>query len=306
MYFVYKMTIAYDGTGYGGWQSQNNAPSIQTLVQDALSILLRMRTTLQASGRTDAGVHALGQVAHFKHPAILYPSKILYSLNALLPLDIRILALELAPAHFQARFSALSKIYHYYLYLGSARDPFQRLYTYRPPYPIDRDLLAQAAAHFVGTRDFTSFANSKKTNKAKGLLSLRAPSEIAIQKRSSIRTIYNLSLLEKQPFGQGNKDILCLSFEGNGFLYKMVRNIAGAMLRVASGKMALEEIPRIFAARDRREAPAAAPPYALFLSCVNYPNSASGSEREERSFGEAEAEDLEREEQKIHGLAAVE
>jgi len=244
---VYKMLIAYDGTQYGGWQSQINTVSIQALIQDALSTILRKKTAVTASGRTDAGVHALGQVAHFIHHEELNLSKILFSLNALLPPDIRILALDRAAFSFHARFSAVSKLYHYYLHLDPALDPFQRLYTYRPPHSVDLSLLSEGARYFIGTHDFTSFANTRCSS----------------SKNGNIRTIHRLDIMEQE---KG----VCLAFEGNGFLYKMVRNIVGSLLDVCRGKLFLKDIPRIFEAKDRRAAGIAAPPQGLFLMQVHY------------------------------------
>jgi tRNA pseudouridine38-40 synthase len=245
--FVYKMKIAYDGTLYGGWQAQINTTSIQTLIEGALTTALRSPIKIVGSGRTDAGVHALGQVAHFRHRELLDLSKLLLSLNALLPPDIRILALDPAPANFHARFSAESKLYHYHLHLDPTMDPFQRLYTHRPPHPVDLELLTQATHYFVGTHDFTSFAN------------VRSP-----QAAHNVRTLYRLDVLRKE---KG----VCLAFEGNGFLYKMVRNIVGALLDVCREKIALDDIQKIFAAKDRRKAGIAAPAQGLFLVNVKYP-----------------------------------
>jgi tRNA pseudouridine38-40 synthase len=257
---TYKMTIAYDGTHYGGWQIQNNTISIQSLIESALSTIVRKPTPIVASGRTDAGVHALGQVAHFRHSDNILPHKLLFSLNALLPPDIRILSLDPVADTFHARFNAVSKIYHYYLHLDAVCDPFQRLYTYRPPHPIDLEMLKEAAGYFVGTHDFTSFANT------------RSP----ISKKGNTRTIGSITFSKKKPlFSDREKEdencnIICIAFEGNGFLYKMVRNIVGTLLNVCAGKIAMRDIERIFAAKDRRAAGVAAPPQGLFLIEVKY------------------------------------
>jgi tRNA pseudouridine38-40 synthase len=252
MSHTYKMTIAYDGTEYGGWQIQNNSTTIQALIQDALHTVLRGPLSVIASGRTDAGVHALKQVAHFKCSKLLDTSKTLTSINALLPKDIRILSLESAPPSFHARFSARSKIYHYYLYLDPVLDPFLRRYTYRPGHTVDLSLLKEALHYFIGTHDFTSFANVKVIGS------------------NNERTIHRLELLDEGPWGQNSNKVVCLSFEGNGFLYKMVRNIVGTLLDVCAGKLYVNDIPKLFAACDRRAAGRAAPPQALFLIEVNY------------------------------------
>lgn len=245
----YKMTIAYDGTLYGGWQSQINTVSIQSLIQNALSTVLRKPVKVTGSGRTDAGVHALSQIAHFREAHALDLSRLLLSLNALLPVDIRILAIAPVPLQFHARFSAISKLYHYQLHLDPVIDPFQRLYAHRPPHPVDVGLLEEAAQAFIGTHDFTSFANTRST-----------PS-----KMGNVRTIYRLDILKRE---KG----VCLAFEGNGFLYKMVRNIVGTLLDVCSSKISISDIEKIFAARDRRAARIAAPAHGLFLVRVEYPD----------------------------------
>jgi len=304
--YVYKMLIAYDGTLYGGWQAQINTTSIQTLIQNALSIILRKKTIVIASGRTDAGVHALGQVAHFTYSEELQLPKILLSLNALLPSDIRVLALDLASSSFHARFSAVSKLYHYYLHLDPVLDPFQRLYTHRPPHSVDLALLKDGARYFIGTHDFTSFANTRSALSKNGKeriatpqfgsksalfmqdldsaqnaysessMSFRAEAEPAQKSSnlaskasvaipSNVRTIHRLDILEQE---KG----VCLAFEGNGFLYKMVRNIVGTLLDVCRGKLLLSDITRIFEAHDRRAAGIAAPPQGLFLMEVRYPD----------------------------------
>lgn len=241
------MRIAYDGTLWGGWQVQQNAPSIQAEIERVLRLLLQMPITLHGSGRTDAGVHALGQVAHFTLPKVIKTDKICASLNQLLPPTIRVLSLEEAPAEFHARYSATSKIYHYHLYLDPIRDPLKRLYAYHVPHPVDVSLLRQAASYFVGTHDFSSFANVTGTT------------------RDAIRTVYRIEIID-EPGG------VILAFEGSGFLYKMVRNLVGTLLDVCTGKIAQRDLPAILAAKDRKRAGRAAPPQGLFLVSVQYPS----------------------------------
>ncbi len=246
---TYQLIIAYDGTHYGGWQVQPNAISIQELIQEALSTILRQPMYVIASGRTDAGVHALAQSAHFRYPHPLELPKLHLSLNALLPLDIRIMEIkEVSPA-FHARFSAESKIYHYHLHLDPVIDPFQRLYTYRVPHRVDLELLAQATRYFVGEHDFTSFANKPE----------------ATANKNCVR---HISRIDCVPTTGG----VYLAFEGNGFLYKMVRNIVGTLLDVCAHRLAVSDIANIMAKKDRRASGRAAPPHGLFLIEVNYPD----------------------------------
>lgn len=241
----YKLTIAYDGTHYSGWQVQENAPSIQAHIQKALQTALRHPVDLTGSSRTDAGVHARGQTAHFDTDPI-HPPKLRLSLNALLPPDIRILEVEPAAPTFHARYSAASKIYHYHLHLHPISDPFTQLYRHQIYGPFDLAKLTQAIPHFLGAHDFTSFANTKEAPQA-----------------DPVRTLTRLDIVAQQ----GG---LRLEFEGDGFLYKMVRNITGTLLDIAAGKILPNSIPSLLAARDRRRTGPAAPPHALFLMEVIY------------------------------------
>lgn len=246
----YKLTISYDGSAYSGWQKQLNGIAIQELIEQALSTLLRAPTAIHGSGRTDAGVHALRQTAHFDCPAHLpqEPKRWQHALNALLPKEIRILSLEPVALDFHARYSAIGKTYHYNLHLSSIADPFFAAYHYHVPHPVDLTLLEQAANYFVGTHDFTSFSHEAHTGPAA---------------RNPIRTLHRLSVIRDLP-------AIRLEFEGNGFLYKMVRNIVGTLLDISCGKIPLDKLPHIFAAKDRRLAGRTAPSHGLFLMHVAY------------------------------------
>jgi tRNA pseudouridine38-40 synthase len=242
----YKLTIAYDGTAYSGWQVQPNGRAIQTLIQRALETVLRAPTDLTGSGRTDAGVHARGQTAHFDTAQEIEPHRLRLSLNALLPYDIRILQIDRSAPDFHARYDATSKIYHYHLHLDPVIDPFVRLYRHQVLQRFDLERVQEAIPHFLGTKDFCSFSN------------------VPSKPRASIKTLLRLDIALQ-------KGGIRLEFEGDGFLYKMVRNIVGALLDVGSGKLKAEEIPKIFSANDRRAASsAAAPPQGLFLMEVRY------------------------------------
>ncbi len=244
----YKLLIAYDGTPFGGWQYQDNAPSIQAHIEHALSTALRTPISIIGSGRTDSGVHALGQVAHFSTDAPVSPQRLLLSLNALLPPDIRILQIETAPEDFHAIYSAKAKLYTYHLHLDKQENPFKRHHSYRPLKPLNLTLLKEAAAHFVGTHDFTSFANQSDEGSAA---------------KNPIRTIHRLDVIDE---AGGVR----LEFQGTGFLYKMVRNITGTLLEISTGKIPLQSLPEIFAAKDRRKAGQTAPAHGLFLTEVFY------------------------------------
>lgn len=245
----YKLTISYDGTLYSGWQVQKNAPSIQQHIQEAIAKYHGgVHHTVIGSGRTDAGVHALAQVAHFDSDHLHDPQHLQFALNGILPRNIRVRLIEVVPKQFHAQYSAISKEYHYHLFLDRVLDPFRRLYCWHLMRKIDLSRLQEAAALFVGTHDFTSFSNESHTGSAA---------------RNPIRTIYRLDAIPSE----GG---LRLEFEGNGFLYKMVRNIVGVLVDAASFRCSLDEIVKIFAAKDRRQAAQAAPPQGLFLVRVQY------------------------------------
>lgn len=246
MSLKYKIGLAYDGTRYSGWQLQPNSISIQGVVEEALQTLLRTPTRLIGSGRTDAGVHARGQVAHFNTQSTLDPPQFLKALNGMLPHDIRIKELTPTPENFHAQYSALSKEYHYNLWLEKIIDPFYHLYRHHFSYSrFSLDLLQEGTRPFIGTHDFASFAN------------------VGGKVISTVRTLSRLDIIPQE----GG---IRLEFEGNGFLYKMVRNIVGTLLEIALGKRSPSQIPTLFAAKDRRAAPPTAPAKGLFLMKVNY------------------------------------
>lgn len=244
----YKLLIAYDGTNYCGWQVQPGVDTIQSRLQNALSIVLREPISITGAGRTDAGVHALGQVAHFQCHCQFSLEKLRMSLNALLPKDIRILDSEEVSHSFHAQYSAKSKIYQYRLSLGPVLPPLRRFHYTHIYEPLDLELLQQAASFFIGRHDFTTFANSAREGSAA---------------RGAVRELYRLDILKQ------NDEVL-LEFEGNGFLYKMVRNIVGTLLEVAAKKRAAEDIPQLLLARDRRLAGKAAAGQGLCLFHINY------------------------------------
>lgn len=251
----YKIVIAYDGSRYHGWQIQPNALSIQEEIETVLFKILQSKITLTGSGRTDTNVHAIGQVAHFD-AKILDTQKFITSLNALLPKDISVLSLDNVPKSFHARYSALKKIYHYHIDLNTVQEPFSRFYQYHHPQKLDLHQIRKGAKILLGTHDFQSFANKKKGC------------------HDFIRTLFRLDILEE------NKKVR-FEFEGDGFLYKMVRNIVGTLLDVGRGKTSLEELQHILESKDRKNASAAIPGHGLFLIQVIYPKSLSSIEENE-------------------------
>jgi tRNA pseudouridine38-40 synthase len=246
--YNYRLLVSYDGTHYGGWQVQPNAPSIQQRLQEALFVITKEEISVIGSGRTDAGVHAHAQVANFYSDTVLDSQRLRTSLNGLLPFDIRVVSVEPVPVDFHSRFSAKRKCYHYHLYLDPVLSPFKRSHVWHVRQSFNLKLLKEAANLFVGEHDFTSFANEAHSGSAA---------------HNAVRRLYRLDVVE-EPGG------LRLEFEGDGFLYKMVRNIVGTLHEVAIGKMDVNEIPKIFEAKDRRQAGQAAPPQGLFLASVTY------------------------------------
>jgi len=248
MNYSYKMHLMYDGTHYSGWQIQPHALSIQQLVQNAVRTLTREEANVIGSGRTDAGVHALEQVAHFRVVEKVHLEAFQRSINGILPKDIRLAKIEEVAPDFHAQRSALAKEYHYHLSFGPFVSPFERSYVWHVAWKLDLDLLRQAAAFFVGTHDFSSFTNSAHHGACA---------------KNPVRTVTKVDVVEKP-------NSLILEFKANGFLYKMVRNLVGTIVEVASGKRTLDELHHIMAAKDRRLAGHSAPAQGLFLVKVYY------------------------------------
>lgn len=239
------MTISYDGTDYGGWQVQPNRKTIQELIQEALSVLFRAECPITGSGRTDAGVHAHAQVAHFSYEVPFEIPPFHYSLNALLPPDIRILSIEPIAEDFHARYRVKKKIYHYHLHLDAVQSPFA--YRFRTPIhaPLNRGLMEEALSLLKGTHDFSAFRGAGCGSK------------------DPVKTLYRLEMVPEEGGVR-------LEFEGDGFLYKMVRNLVGTLLQIASEKRPLSDIPKLLKSKDRTEAGPTAPPQGLFLAKVVY------------------------------------
>ena len=258
----YKLTLAYDGTAFSGWQIQPNGISIQELVQKALQTVTREEILLIGSGRTDAGVHALCQTAHFSLDAPLNGYRFLNACNALLPPAIKLLSLDGVSEDFHARYSTIGKKYRYCLHLNFVSNPFERAYSWHVPGKCDVERMQQAIPHFLGTHDFTSFANEAKTGAC------------------SKNPVRSLRRLEIVPLNGG----FALEFEGDGFLYKMVRNIVGTLVDVGRGKIEPAAIPSIILGKNRSLAGRAAPPHGLFLVSAEYPESDQKTKNEEHFF----------------------
>jgi len=245
----YKMILSYDGTNYHGWQNQKNSLSIQAVLEEKLSILLKDKVTIIGASRTDKGVHALEQVAHFSYKEIIDPSKLHYSMNCILPKDIRILLLEEALENFHARFDAKSKTYRYFM-TTKMPNVFERFYVYHIRRRIDPELMQKALGYFLGTHNFLTFANDSTKGTA-----LTKP----------VKNVMDISLKEKN-------NLLVFEITADGFLYKMVRNIVGTLIGVGAKKISPEEIVEIIKKKDRNIIPSPALASGLFLIKVQYTN----------------------------------
>ncbi len=249
-----KLTLAYDGTEFHGWQIQQGQPTIQGMLTDVLRKLTQERLTIHGAGRTDAGVHALGQVAHFKTQSEMAPVEFQRAFNALLPPTIRVVAAEEVGPDFHARWQAQAKTYHYRIYRGRIVPPFEWRYVLHYPYPLDLVAMAEAARLFEGEHDFASFAAS-------------TGSEDDDRERTTVRVIYRSELVLTE-----ERDCVTYAVRGRSFLRYMVRKIVGTLLDTGRGKLAPADIARLFELRDRSRSGPTVPPQGLCLVSVEYPD----------------------------------
>jgi tRNA pseudouridine38-40 synthase len=241
-----KLVIEYDGTNYHGWQIQPNAVSIQETIEDRLRTILQENISITASGRTDAGVHALGQVAHFHSESNLNIKNIQRGLNSLLPPDISIKEISDVDHDFHARYGAKSKVYRYIILNQRFSSPLYRNFSWFIHFNLDIELMNKAIQTLKGRHDFSSF-------KASGCSS-----------HHPVREVSNVSIKESP------NRLICLDIEANAFLKQMVRNIVGTIVNVGQGKIGLEEFVEILHAKDRKKAGITAPAKGLFLLKVRY------------------------------------
>jgi tRNA pseudouridine38-40 synthase len=242
-----KIIVAYDGASFAGWQSQSHRNTIQDHLERAFERVSGERVRVHGAGRTDAGVHALAQCAHVDLAKDRLPAKRwTEALNALLPPAIRILRCRYVSKNFQARLCAKGKIYRYRIWSASVLPPFEYGRVWHVPRPLDLKLLKKAASQFVGTHDFAAFA----ANRGK-------------REKSTIRTIYSVAVRRKGP-------CVMIDFNGDGFLYKMVRLIVGSLVRCALGKSRIEEATNQLATAHASQRRFAAPAGGLFLVRVRY------------------------------------
>ena len=261
------MTLAYDGTDYVGWQRQANGVSIQALIEDALLALDGREVMVAGAGRTDAGVHALGQVAAFTIARELDPGALVRALNAHLPHAIRVLAAEFAPPAFHPRYGARTKTYRYRLWNGDVMSPFERRYAWHVPGPLDVESMHAAARLLEGRHDFAAF-------QATGSSVATKEREIMI---STLFTTEDTVDTEEELSFRGG-DLVTYEVTGTGFLRHMVRIIVGSLIEVGRGRQPVEWISDVIASGNRAMAGPTAPPDGLFLVRVEYPDAlAAGS-----------------------------
>lgn len=242
----YKVVLQYEGTRYDGWQKQGNTGNtIQGKIESVLERLAGEPVTVHGSGRTDAGVHAQGQTAHFFLPEILQPEAVKDYLNHYLPEDIGILSAEIAPERFHSRLNAIKKVYIYQIETGTKRDVFVRRMQYGLGRELELGAMQAAAMRLCGIHDFKSFCGNKK------------------MKKSAVRNLMSVTIHQEG-------SVVVMGFAGNGFLQQMVRIMTGTLIEVGLGKRSPESMTQILAAKDRQAAGFTAPPEGLTLAGVLY------------------------------------
>jgi tRNA pseudouridine38-40 synthase len=238
-----KLILTYEGTRFLGWQKTAMGPSIEEELEKILAQVLRHEVALQAASRTDAGVHAEGQVVNFFTEAEIPLERLQKSLNGLLPSDISVLKIEEAPTKFHPTLDSRGKEYNYFVCLGQAQLPFYRHFSWHFGYPVDVQKMVKGAGYLIGKRDFSALTNERQ--------------------EENVREIFDIGIEEMN-------DRLKIRVSGNNFLYKMVRNIVGTLLYVGCGKLDVEELPRILESKDRSRAGVTAPAHGLLLKEVFY------------------------------------
>ena len=245
---VLKLVLQYDGTDYVGWQRQATGTSIQGLIEEALHPIEGTAVTAHGAGRTDAGVHALGQVCSFKLSATIDQARLARALNAVLPADVRVASAIEAADGFHARFDATGKVYDYRIVNGPFISPFVRRYAWHVIPPLDVGAMQDAAQVLIGEHDFTTFRGAGS------------------EAHTSVRTIRRIAWSGSG----GPDDPLTIRFEGNGFLRHMVRSIAGTLVEIGLGRWPANAMKEILESRDRTRAGKTAPALGLFLVEVKY------------------------------------
>ncbi len=246
----YKIILAYDGTNFAGFQMQPNQRTVEGVLKRIVNKIAKNPTpeiSVYGSGRTDAGVHALGQVVHFDLSIEMSERSMLHALNSQLPLDMQVKKVEIVDETFHARFTTHGKKYQYRMALGQFVDPFKRNYTGHWKFPINIGLIQKAIKDLEGTHDFSSFVASGSTVK------------------DHVRTIYEAKVWENK-----KQNEIVFEFYGNGFLYNMVRIMVAVLVEIGSKRRPADDIPRLFEVKDRNQARGTAPASGLYLKEVDY------------------------------------
>ncbi len=251
----HKLTIAYRGTAFSGWQCQPGKRTVQECLETALEKLWGTKISLQGSGRTDTGVHAFGQVASFNAPRQHNAVVLLRALNANLPPDVRVVKARLVSPAFHARFDAIGKTYRYLILNHLVQDPFTLDTHWHVPRPINLPAMRRAARMLLGRHDFASFTSNP-----------------GYERESTVRTMTRASIAR-------DGSVLSFHFTAEGYLYRMVRNLVGALNQVGLGKITVDDFGRILKARSRSAAPATAPACGLYLMSVRYPAGSTSKSR---------------------------
>ena len=249
-----KLTIAYDGANFHGWQVQPDVPTIQGALNAAASQITQDKIVMHGASRTDTGVHALGQVAHFRTNSKLSAAEFQRALNGLLPPTIRIMAAEEVGPDFHSRYQSMAKTYRYRIFRGRVLSPFDHLRVLHYPGPLDEDAMAAAARLFEGEHDFTSFAaaSGAEDDETDGVM---------------MRVIYSSQIIRPS-----DVDEIQYVVHGSSFLRYMVRKIVGTLLEVGRGRLTPGDIPQIFELRDRSRSGPTVPPEGLYLVALDYPD----------------------------------
>jgi len=247
-----RLLLAYDGSSFHGWQRQPNVATVQDCVEKAILRIVGEPVKLHASGRTDAGVHALGQVANFATSCRIPEANLQRALNDILPPEVRVRSVSEAAPDFHARYAARSKTYRYRILLADVCSPFVSRYVWHYPYVLDRRLMAEAARIFIGEHDFTSFAASGTLDEDDS-------------EPSMVRSVFSSKVLWRE-----RSALLIYEVRGNGFLHHMVRSLVGTLVEVGRGRLTPTDVLRILRARERTCAGPTAPPQGLCLMRVDY------------------------------------